>query len=228
MNFAQRFDRDNPPSGWPLRFLIAAAVGAYLLALLGEILLSQVVDRNPILLVALNPTNKNLILVNGDEYRIDALPYYLVGFFRHLATDPIYFLLGFWFGETAIKWVTKASKSFGKLIEESEATLLSLTYVLVFLSPVSLICALAGAIGMKFWRFAALNAAGTIFSLVSIRWVGNQFGGGIDNVVGFISQYRWWVLGASLTYVGYVLFRDFFGGEKSEINFLKQLGKDKE
>lgn|GEM_PF-3405740 len=216
------FTRNQPPNGWIIKTIVVIAASVYALALFGEVLLSQLVDNRPEALVALNPTNKNLALVNGDKYKIEALPYYAIGFSRLLLTDPLYYLIGFWYGDRALKWLKKKSKSMKTIFEESEKFIKNMSYVMVFISPASYICVLAAAIGMKFRTFLAINIAGTVFSLVTIRLLGNQFGGGIDTVVDFITKYRWQVFAVSIVFVGYTLYRDL-GSDKSDLAILKDV-----
>lgn len=219
------FQRNTPPARWIVSIVLTVAAIAWGTSLVGEALLSQLVDRSPLWLVALNPTNKNLILVNGDEFRVDATPYYLVGFIRHISTDPFFYLIGLWYGDKAINWASKVSKSLGTLLKESEKSVRILMSFLVFLSPVSIVCLLAGGTGLRFRNFIAINAAGTAASLVLIRWLGDRFGGSIDGVVNFISTYRWQVFAASILYVLFTLLRDTRGGSNSPIAFIRNIGK---
>ena len=220
------FIRNQPPNKVVVTVVTVLAVISFGLALFGEALWTRLVSSNPAILIALNPTNKNLLLVNGDQYGIEAFPYFSIGFARLLSSDPLYFLLGFWYGEKALNWIQKRNKSFAQLAEEGEDFMLKFSYIFVFFAPVSYICVLAGAVGMKVKTFFALNVLGTIFSLVVIRWVGFQFGGGIDRFIDFLGRYKWQALGLSIAYVAWTLFKGSRSG-KSDLSIIKDISSDK-
>jgi len=57
---------------------------------------------------------------------------------------------------------------------------------------------------------------------VVIRWVGFQFGGGIDRFIDFLGRYKWQALGLSIVYVAWTLFRGSRSG-KSDLGALKEI-----
>ena len=203
----------------------AVAIIAWGIALVTQVLLVQLLERAPILIVALNPTNANLALVSGDEFRIDALPYYVVGFTRHIFTDPFYYLLGLWYGDKAISWMSGRSKGFGDLLKEFEGRLKLIMSVAVFISPTSIVCVVAGALNLRFRRFIFLDALGTIGSLVLIRWLGERFSGPVDTVTDFITRYPWQVGAVLVLSVVFTIFRDTRSGSSSLLSFVKKATK---
>src|SRR3954453_4154775 len=50
----------------------------------------------PLALLALDARNRHLVLVTNN---LDALSYYAVGTFRLVLSDPLFYLLGYWYGE---------------------------------------------------------------------------------------------------------------------------------
>ena len=62
-------------------------------------------------------TNRNLILVTNN---LDAVSYYVVGTLRLLLADPLFFLLGHWYGDTAIEWMERRTKTFGQMLRQME------------------------------------------------------------------------------------------------------------
>ena len=185
----------------------------------GDLLLSQIVDRNPLLLIALNPRNRNLILATNE---LDALVYYLVGFFRLIASDPVNYLLGFWFGDRAIAWTEKRSRTYGPLIRDGEQWFRRLSLPLIFAAPNNVICALAGATGVSLRMFAVLNVTGTIARLVVIRQLGSTLESPISSVVDFIGEYRTPILIISVIGVVWTVFGEF-RGDNSELTALRKL-----
>lgn len=190
----------------------------------GDLLLSQIVDRNPLLLIALNPRNRNLILATNE---LDALPYYLVGFVRLIASDPVNYLLGFWFGDRAIAWTEKRSRTYGPLIRDGEHWFRRLSLPLIFAAPNNIICALAGATGVSLRMFAVLNVAGTVARLVAIRQLGSTLESPISSVVDFIGEYRTPILIVSVIGVAWTVFGEF-RGDNSELAALRKLDEEAE
>ncbi len=191
---------------------------------IGDLLLSQIVDRNPLLLIALNPRNRNLVLATNE---LGALPYYLVGFFRLIASDPVNYLLGFWFGDRAIAWTERRSRTYGPLIRDGEHWFRRLSLPLIFAAPNNIICALAGATGVSLRMFAVLNVAGTVVRLVAIRQLGSTLESPISSVVDFIGEYRTPILIVSVIGVAWTVFGEF-RGENSELAALRKLEEEAE
>lgn len=216
---ASLFQRGQPPSK-PIIYVVAALSAASMLAgWAGDLLLAEIVDRNPLLLVLLSPRNRNLVLATNE---LDAVTYYLVGFFRLIASDPANFLLGYWFGERALRWVKRRSKTYGPLMDDGEALFRKVGPVIVFMAPNNIVCALAGATGMKVRTFLALNVLGTIFRLATIRRVGESLASPIGSVTDWIGEHRIWVLSLSAAALAWTIFGEF-RGDDSELQTLRDL-----
>ena len=172
---------------------------------LGNALAPELVDRHPLLLLALNSQNRNLILTTN---QLDAVSYYLVGSARLLVADPLFFLIGYWYGDVAIEWIERRTRSFGEVIRQWEGWFSKAAYPLVFIAPNNPICVFAGASGMGVGAFFVTNLAGTIARLYLIRRLGETFEAPIDDVLGFIGDYR-----TPLLVVSVVLALVFMGTE---------------
>ena len=144
--------------------------------------------NHPLLLLALDARNRNVILVAN---QLDPVSYYVVGGLRLLAADPLFYLLGHWFGETALQWVEVRSGSGGRFLRAMERFFSKAAYPLVFLAPNNYFCLFAGASRMPPTAFLILNVTGTVARLVAIRAVGDFFDEPIDDVLDFIQRYRW-------------------------------------
>lgn len=205
------------------RAVIGLAIFFYIAALAGELALADFVDKRPLALIALNARNRNLILATN---QLEALPYYTVGFIRLIISDPLFFLLGFWYGDRAISWIEKRSRTYGPLVRDGESWFRKGSYFFIFAAPNTYVCALAGATGVRIGTFLALNAAGTVARLVGIRLVGDQIEPVTSWTVDAISRYRIWVfliLGASVLWT---VFGEFRGSDKGEVSSLLQLADD--
>jgi membrane protein DedA with SNARE-associated domain len=194
--------------------LIAMTIVSYV----GDAIMVELVDRHPLLLMAMNPRNRNLILVVND---IDALSYYLVGTLRLLATDPLWFLIGYWYGDSALRWAERRTRTFGDTLRWFERGFSKAAYPLVLIAPNNWICLFAGAAGMPVGTFFALNIVGTIGRLFLIRLLGEAFDSPIQWVLDFIADYRRPLLILSVVIVAVLVAMEFRKGD-SEIGSLKR------
>ena len=135
----------------------------------------------------MNARNRNLILVTN---QLDAASYYVVGTLRLLLADPLFFLIGYWYGDTALEWMERRTKSFGKTLRQWERWFGKAAYPIVFIAPNQYICLFAGAAGMSVAGFFVANIGGTLVRLYLIRRLGEAFEAPIDDVLGFIRDYR--------------------------------------
>ena len=176
---------------------------------LGTALTSEWAERHPLALIALNSQNRTLILTTN---QLDAWSYYIVGSLRLLVADPLFFLIGHWYGQTAIRWLEVRTKTLGELVRQFEPFFAKAAYPLIFIAPNNPICLMAGAAGMSVRGFFVVNIAGTITRLYLIRRLGQTFEEPIDDVLGFFADNRWLVLGASIALAVGFLATELRGG----------------
>jgi membrane protein DedA with SNARE-associated domain len=212
-------ERGKPPATWIVRVCLAVSILSMSAGWIGDLLLAQFVDKHPLLLIALNPRNRNLVLATNE---LEALSYYAVGFARLVASDPVNYLLGFWFGDRAIAWTERRSRTYGPLIRDGEGWFRKLSYPLIFAAPNNIICALSGATGVSVRAFVLLNVSGTVTRLVAIRALGATLESPISGVVDFIAQYRTPILILSAVGVAWTVFGEF-RGDNSELQTLRSL-----
>jgi membrane protein DedA with SNARE-associated domain len=177
---------------------------------------------NPLLLIALNPRNRWLI---GVVNHVDLVWYYLIGTVRALLSDPLFYLLGYWYGDSAVRWMERRTPTFGGLMRSLESAFRRWGYPLVFIAPNNWICLLAGSAGMSPALFLLLNVSGTVTRLVLIMVLGEAFETPINWVLGFISEYRIPLLIVSFTLVGFTVWNESRKGT-SEIEQLRRLEHD--
>src|SRR5918999_1340113 len=72
--------------------LAAMVIAGYV----GDAFAPTLVDTHPAWLIALNARNRNLVLVTN---YVDVWTFYGIGIVRLMLSDPLFFLLGYWFGE---------------------------------------------------------------------------------------------------------------------------------
>lgn len=198
---ARMTDVDEPPSDdpsvehqhrpRPSRAKLAATITPIIVLIIcsniGDALTTTWAEDHPLALIALNSRNRVLVLTTN---QLDPLPYFLVGTVRLLLSDPLFFLLGRWYGDGAIRWVEERSPTYGDLARRAERGFSKAAYPLVLIAPNQWICLLAGAAGMGVASFFTLNIIGTIGRLWLIRVLGETFEAPIDDVLGFFRDYR--------------------------------------
>ncbi|MCU1452986.1 MAG: hypothetical protein JWN46_1132 [Acidimicrobiales bacterium] len=163
--------------------LILMVIGGYV----GSAAAPKLLNEHPLLLLALNPLNRNLALAGK---LLDAPSYYVVGFVRLVLPDPFFFVLGVWYGDASVRWMERKSPTYGGLFRQLETWFHKARYPLVFIAPNNPVCLLAGASGMSVTGFAVANATGTVARLWLFRWFGNVFNGPLDATRRFIGDYR--------------------------------------
>ncbi len=200
--------------------LIVPLIGLVIAAQVGDAFAPTLVDRHPLLLMTLNARNRNLILVVN---QVDLFWFFVVGTFRLMLSDPLFYLLGYFYGDSAIAWMERRSTTFGRWARQFEDLFRKASYALVVIAPNNPICLLAGAAGMRPVVFFTLNFVGTIGRLILIVWLGETFEAPIDWVLDFIQDYRWYLLAITVSIVAVTVIRELRQGT-SEVGQLKQLG----
>jgi len=177
------------------------------------------VDKHPLWLIALNARNRNLVLVVN---HVDAVPYYVIGTLRLLLSDPLFYILGYFYGDAGIKWMERQAPTYGRMMRSAEKWFSVAAYPLVFIAPNNYICLFAGAAGMSIPTFLVLNVTGTVARLWIIQVVGNVFDKPIDAVIRFIQDYRIPIIIASVVLVLFTIWNERRQGE-SELEGLRHL-----
>jgi membrane protein DedA with SNARE-associated domain len=222
-----------PPDAKPVRKLpsrrVVTLITIPLIALtiisyIGDAAAPSLVLSHPLLLMMMNPRSRNLVLVVN---QIDPVMFYVVGTVRLLLTDPLWFLIGHWYGESALRWAERRTRTFGETLRWFERGFSKAAYPLVVLAPNNWICLFAGAAGMRVVTFFALNIAGTIGRLILIQWVGDAFEQPIDWLLEFIRDYRSPLLVLSVGTVLVLVFLEYRKGD-SDIGALTELDEDRE
>jgi len=186
--------RPRPPR-WVLPVLLTG-VGILLIAAnVGNLFYASLVERHPALLLSLNSTNRVLV---GVTNRLDPVTYYGIGFVRLVLADPLFYLLGLFYGDAALRWIERKMGDGAASITWFEKAFKKARYPIVLIAPNNPVCLLAGASGMRVPVFLALNAVGTAGRLYLARLFGKAFTAPISAVTGFLDRYRWPILAVSI------------------------------
>ena len=175
------------PSRRAMTLVSVPLVVLVIVSYVGDALAPSLVDTHPAWLIALNARNRNLVLVTNS---LDPWTFYGIGIVRLLISDPLFFLLGYWYGDAAVKWMERRTKTWGQLLRQFERWFAKAAYPIVFIAPNNIFCLFAGAAGMPLGAFFAVNLAGTVFRLWLVRRFGEAFEGPLDDVVAWIGDNR--------------------------------------
>jgi hypothetical protein len=180
-------------SKWHLPFLLVPVVGVVAAGYVANASWATLLDSHPALLIGLSPINRYLLLTTNS---LSAPTYFLVGFLRHLAPDPFFWLLGYWYGDRALAWAVETYPMLrsvagedGRALEQPDTR--KILYPLAFAAPNTWVSVLSGAARIPFGAFVVLNASGTLVRLALFRWIGSVFSDEIASIVDFVSRYQW-------------------------------------
>jgi membrane protein DedA with SNARE-associated domain len=156
---------------------------------------AAIITEHPLLQMFLNPRLRYLTLASN---QVDPFPFFAMGFFRLVLTDPLYYLLGLWYGDAALRWMERHGGQSGRAVRVIERWFAKAAYPIVAIAPNGFVCLIAGATGMRPVVFLALNVTGTIVRLVAVRALAAAFQAPLETLLGFIGRYQWWVVGVSV------------------------------
>ena len=205
-----------------LRTVVALAVAAYAAAQLGDWLLPRLIKTNPELLLLLNARLRTLVLVVNE---VSPAYYFVVGTMRMLLTDPLFFMLGYWYGDAIIGWMENRTPSTGKAVRRYEKLFRDAAYPAVVLAPSSIVCALAGSAGMNPWIFILLNAIGTLGRVIAVKIFGKAFEEPLSAVVTWIGDHQLILLPITIGIGLFTVGRDFARGRR-DISALEEIAEE--
>jgi membrane protein DedA with SNARE-associated domain len=175
----------------------------------------------PELLLALSPRLRwQVAVVNY----VDPVVFFAIATLRLLAADPPFYLLGYWYGESALRWAERNSPTAGAILRDSERFYGKLAYPLVAIAPNNVFCLLAGSSRMRPAVFFALNIGGTLARLWLVVIFGEAFEDQIDGALEWIGRYRWWLVGLSSVVV-FVMAGSQLRSGTGEVAQLRDLGR---
>jgi membrane protein DedA with SNARE-associated domain len=215
-----------PRPRWTV-LLVAGAVGLWVLGFVTTTLTSKLLKDHPLGLIALSPRYRNFILTAS---RIDLLPFLVVGVLRLLASDPLYFLIGKYYGDSAIRWFTRmmgGADGGGKLIVKTEQWFNGsrkwVAYVLASFFAGPIVCILAGAGKMRTRTFFILDALGTVVVVLVLKLFAKPLDPAVKAIVRFNGKNVKWITIVAI--IGVVVSLTL-GSKKDGLAKASSLGKD--
>lgn len=194
---AHAVERPPRPSRRVLTLVTVPLVALMVLAYVGEGLFPGLVDR-PLLLLSLAPSARNFGLMTNS---MDPLSYYGFGIPRVLLSDPLFYLLGLWYGDAAVTWMERRTRTWGSMLRDLERGFNRWGYVILFALPYNFTPLLAGAARMPLRLVLPVRAAGLATRLFLIRQAGEALESPLTSLTDWISTYRIPLLGVTISFV---------------------------
>lgn len=188
----------------PLSLLLSIFVASMVVGFASDIAGPTLINRHPLLQIALNPRNRWLLLASP---QIAAIPFYAVGFVRLVSTDPVGYVLGYQYGDAAVAWAEKQMGDTEGIVKMIQRGFGKVAPLVILIAPSFYWCVLAGAARMRLRLFIILNIIGTIGRLIIFRLAGDAFRDELERVLDWIQRYQWWLVGMSVALVALQVFR---------------------
>jgi len=171
------------PSRRMLVLLVAPIVVLSTLGTIATALTPTLAANHPLLLIAMDARNRFLVLAR----EVDLVPFVVVAVLRRSLSDPLFYLLGRFYGEGAIRWLEKKGGG-GELVNLTERIFKRAGYPMVFAFPGAIVCALAGTTGMSPVGFLIANLAGTLTSVIAVRIFSDAISSPVEALLGFFER----------------------------------------
>ncbi len=161
----------------------ALAVGSWI----GVATWPYLVNNYPLLLVAISPRSRHIVLVTP----LLAAPLLLfVACLRNLAFTAFSFFLGRSLGEPGLVWLEERSKGFGRFVRWLERFFLRSSYLAVFVFPFGSMAFIAGVARMRPLGFFAAAIPGITFRLGLYILLGDTLREPIMNILTFVRAHQ--------------------------------------
>jgi len=178
---------------------LAVPMVAFTIALyVGNALAPTLIKDAPLLLLVLAPKLRWLFLVSNE---VDTLTFFLVPLMRSTGVLLVYFLLGHWYGDRALRWLEHRTGNALRPVLWVERNFHRARIPVTFLFPGSVSALLAGADGMPALLFFAVALASVALRLWAVRALADALRGPILTVVEWIGDNQLWLTVVSVALV---------------------------
>jgi membrane protein DedA with SNARE-associated domain len=170
------------PSRRTLALILGPIIAVVIIGTLGNMFHPRLLRDHPLLLVAMEPRNRYLLLV---AEKVDFVPYLVVATVRRLFSDPLFYLVGYLYGDSGVRWIERRLGDDVGIVRAMERGFRKAAPVMVFLFPGAIVCVLAGATGMSPVLFLAANVVGTV-TVVTLLYRFAEF---FDGPLGAVNRF---------------------------------------
>jgi hypothetical protein len=151
------------------------------------------VNHYPLLLVALSPLGRHLLLVAPT---VDPVAFVAVVVIRRTVFYFASFEMGRALGPVAVDWLEYRSPRTGRLIGWLQALFARAAYAVVFFLPGPAMSTIAGSAGMRRRAFLPVVALGLVFRMILVIEIADWFQEPIARFLGWVDEY--WIPGTVL------------------------------
>lgn len=171
------------PSRRTLILLVAPIILITTMGVIASAFTPTLATKHPLLMIALDARNRFLVLAR----HVDLVPFVIVAVLRRSFSDPLFYLLGRFYGDNALRWLQKKGGA-GDLVPFTEKLFKKAGYPMVFAFPGAIVCALAGQTGMSPVGFMVTNLAGTLTAVFAVRRFSSTIASPVEGLLGFFSR----------------------------------------
>jgi membrane protein DedA with SNARE-associated domain len=194
---------------------------SYIGGLIGLALLPLLASEQPLLLMMIYPVSGALFLIAP---QFDPVFFVALASARRLIVHVLFFLLGGWYGERAIRWTTqRGGGEVGGFVATVQGLFGRFGWLIVLIFPGPLPSVLAGTTRMSWPLFIALDLIGTVVSVAIVRVAASAASGPLATALRFIDENsRWLTIITVLATVAWVTLRGIRPGVPTEEDELPQ------
>lgn len=156
-------------------------------SLLGVAFSLYLVNHAPLLLIALSPLGRHLVLVAPV---VDPVAFMLVAVGRRMLFYGASYTLGRALGPFGLTWIEARARHFGRFVRWLERLFSRASHLVVLLMVGPTVSALAGIGGMRPLVFAALAGTGTALRMLLILGFAEWMRAYIEVALAWIDEYR--------------------------------------
>ena len=196
-----------------VRSLLVPIVVFTMLGVAGTALTPPLAARHPLLLIAMEARDRNLLLAR----HVGVAVFVVVGSARRLISDPFFYLLGRHHGAAGVSWLQRHGG--GRVVAATVRAFRRAAYPMLVIFPGAVVCTLAGDAGVPPGAFGVIVVLRTIAVVLMIRFVGNVFAGPVDATIRFFDQHLVATSLASMALVaGWMLWERYSSDPSAEVD----------
>jgi membrane protein DedA with SNARE-associated domain len=198
-----------------LGILLGAFAILSTLSIVGTVLSARLVNHAPILLLALAPANRHLLLTSAAG--INPVAYVLAAGTRYVIGGTVLYLLGRDYGEQCRAWFERQPGGLPGSVRWIEkgfsAAWWAVVPVMVGSNAARL---LAGARNIPARTYAVLLGIGIAGRLALFWYLGQRFKASLERVLDFIDRYQWWIIAAFVFVTVFQSYRKTMAAERAK------------
>ncbi|MGE4605307.1 MAG: hypothetical protein AAEJ52_01040 [Myxococcota bacterium] len=166
-------------------------------SMIGSMSVLYLANHFPLLLIALSPIGRHLILVAPT---VHPTAFIAVATLRRLAFYLPCFILGRTLGPRALAWLHTRFRGAARFVQWLERIFQRARYPAVFLLPGPIMSTIAGKARMPIAKWIPLIAAGLVLRMIVIVWFGEWVREPIERLLALFDEY--WIPGTIVLVVG--------------------------